>query len=159
MLKALLSAKWLIFFVLLFHLILLLTLKFTAWPEVTFWPYLMLKGWFPYHDIAIAHTPLLLVDLTIFFKLFGLGLVQLKVYTWLLILATDFLLFWVVKRVWDKKIAILALLFYVPLQIFYEGNGLWFDLALAPIALLIYYNLERKNYLWTGIWWGISVHK
>ena len=156
MLKALLSAKWLIFFVLLFHLILLLTLKFTAWPEMTFWPYLMLKGWFPYRDIAIAHTPLLLADLTIFFKIFGLGLVQLKVYTWLLILATDFLLFWVAKIVWDKKIAILAVLFYVPLQIFYEGNGLWFDLALAPLALLIYYNLERKNYLWTGIWWGIS---
>lgn len=156
MLKALLSAKWLIFFVLLLHSILLLTLKFTAWPEMTFWPYLMLKGWLPYQDIAIAHTPLLLVDLTIFFKLFGLGLVQLKVYTWLLILATDFLLFWVVKRVWDKKIAILAVLFYIPLQIFYEGNGLWFDLALAPLALAIYYNLERKNYLWTGIWWGIS---
>src|SRR3990172_10040097 len=116
MLKRLMSAKWLIFFILLFHLFLLLTLKFTAWPEMTFWPYLMLKGWFPWRDIAIAHTPLLLVDLTIFYKIFGLGLVQLKVYTWILILATDFLLFWVARRLWDKqslalrakKIALLA---------------------------------------------------
>ena len=156
MLKALLSAKWLIFFILLFHLILLLTLRFTSWPEMTFWPYLMLKGWLPWRDIAIAHTPLLLVDLSIFYKIFGLGLVQLKVYTWILILATDFLLYWVAKRLWDKKIALLSLLFYIPLQIFYEGNGLWFDLALAPLALAIYYNLEKKKYLWAGIWWGIA---
>ncbi|OGM15571.1 hypothetical protein A2V56_03425 [Candidatus Woesebacteria bacterium RBG_19FT_COMBO_42_9] len=164
MLKALIGAKRLIFFILLFHLILLLTLKFTAWPEMTFWPYLILKGWFPYRDIAIAHTPLLLVDLTIFYKIFGLGLVQLKAYTWILILATDFLLFWVARRLWDKqslalrakKIALLAVLFYIPLQIFYGGNGLWFDLALAPLALAIYYNLERKNYLWAGIWWGAA---
>lgn len=156
MFKGFLKGKRLILAALALHLFLLLTLKFTAWPEMTFWPYLILKGWFPYRDIAIAHTPLLLLDLTIFYKIFGLGLVQLKVYSWILILATDFLLFWVAKRIWDKKIAILAVLFYIPLQIFYEGNSLWFDLALAPLGLAIYYTLRKKNYLWAGIWWGVA---
>ena len=123
---------------------------------MTLWPYLITKGWLPYKDIAIAHTPLLLVDLTILYKLFGVGLWQLKIYTWLLILLTDVLLFWIVREIWNRKTAILSLLFFIPFQLFYEGNGLWFDLALAPIALIIYYFLKKKDYLWTGIFWALA---
>ena len=154
MIKGKLAAKILIISILLVHLVGLLKFKFTAWPEMTFWPYLILKGWLPYRDIAIAHTPLLLADLSIFYKIFGLGIIQLKIYTWILILGTDLLLYWVVRRLWDKKTALISLLLYIPLQIFFEGNGLWFDLALAPLALAIYYNLEKKNFFWLGIWWG-----
>ena len=105
--------------VLLFQLYLFLGTRFTAWPEMTFWPYLILKGWLPYKDIAIAHTPLLLLDLSIFYKLFGVGVLQLKLYTWILVLLTDLTLFFVVKRIWDEKKAILSLAFYVSLQFFY----------------------------------------
>jgi len=158
------KAKFFLVAILLLHVIFLLNLKFTAWPEMLFWPYLMLKGWLPYRDIAIAHTPVLLADLTIFFKIFGLGLLQLKIYTWILIISTDLLLFWITKRLWNKqslalrakKIALIALLFYIPLQLFYEGNGLWFDLALAPLALIVFYCLEKKNYLWAGIFWTVA---
>lgn len=142
--------------ILLVQLVLFFNIKFTAWPEMTFWPYLILKGWFPYKDIAIAHTPLLLVDLTIFYKLFGVGILQLKIYTWTLILLTDVLLFGIVKEIWNKRTAVLSLLFYIPIQIFYNGNGLWFDLALAPIALVIFYLLRKKNYLWAGIFWVLA---
>ena len=138
------------------HLFLLANLRFTAWPEMLFWPHLILKGWLPYRDIAIVHTPVLLFDLTIFYKIFGVGLIQLKAYTWILILITDALVFWVAKKLWGYKEAVLALLFYIPFQLFYEGNGLWFDLALAPLALLAYYSLKQKKYLWVGIWWGLA---
>uniref|UniRef100_A0A7C4TJA2 Glycosyltransferase RgtA/B/C/D-like domain-containing protein n=1 Tax=candidate division WWE3 bacterium TaxID=2053526 RepID=A0A7C4TJA2_UNCKA len=138
------------------HLFLLVNLRFTPWPEMLFWPYLILKGWLPYKDIAIVHTPALLFDLTIFYKIFGVGLIQLKAYTWILILITDALVFWVAKKLWGYKEAILALLFYIPFQLFYEGNGLWFDLALAPLALLIYFCLKQKKYLWVGICWGLA---
>jgi hypothetical protein len=141
---------------LLIHLLLLSRLKFTAWPEMTLWPYLMLKGWLPYRDIAIAHTPLLFIDLIIVYGLFGVGLWQLKIYTWLLILLTDGLLFWIIKKLWDEKVALLSLAFYIPLQLFYEGNGLWFDLALAPMALIIFYLLKKKNYIWAGISWALA---
>src|SRR3989304_5834172 len=110
------------------HFFLLIYTGFTAWPEMTFWPYLMLKGWLPYKDIAIAHTPILLGDLTIFFKIFGVGLSQLKIYTWILILGTDLLLYWVVSKLWDRKVALVSLLTYIPFQLYFEGNGLWFDL-------------------------------
>jgi hypothetical protein len=141
---------------LLFHLFLLIRLQFTAWPEMTLWPYLITKGWLPYKDIAIAHTPLLLIDLTILYKLFGVGLWQLKIYTWLLILLTDVLLFWIVREIWNRKTAMISLAFFIPFQLFYEGNGLWFDLALVPMALIIFYFIKKKDYLWVGIFWALA---
>lgn len=148
--------KWILIAFLALHLFLLFGLKFTAWPEMTLWPYLITKGWLPYKDIAIAHTPLLLVDLTILYKLFGVGLWQLKIYTWLLILLTDVLFFWVVKKIWNRKTALLSLVFFIPFQLFYEGNGLWFDLALVPIILIFFYFIKKKDYLWTGIFWALA---
>ncbi|MGB6881997.1 MAG: glycosyltransferase family 39 protein [Microgenomates group bacterium] len=141
---------------LLFHLFLIIRLQFTAWPEMTLWPYLITKGWLPYKDIAVVHTPLLFVDLTILYKLFGVGLWQLKIYTWLLILLTDVLIFYVAKEIWSKKIAICSMLLFIPLQLFYEGNGLWFDLALVPIALIIFYFVKKKEYLWAGVFWALA---
>lgn len=138
-----------------FHLFLLVQLKFTAWPEMLLWPYMMIHGLLPYKDMAIAHTPHLLVDLAIIFKIFGTGVVQLKIYTWLLVIITDVLLFWVSNKLWNRKVAIVATFSYIILQIFFDGNGLWFDLMLAPFALLTYYQLQKKNYLWVGILWAV----
>jgi len=56
------------------HIVLLLTLKFTAWPEMLLWPYLLIKGYMPYSDIAIAHTPLLILKLAIVFRLLRLNI-------------------------------------------------------------------------------------
>ena len=64
--------------ILVVHLFLLIYLKFTAWPEMTLWPYLITKGWLPYQDIAIAHTPLMIGLLAIVYKIFGVGILQLK---------------------------------------------------------------------------------
>jgi len=80
----------------------------------------------------------------------------LKLYTWILIFLVDFTLFFVVKSIWDEKKAILSLLFYIPFQFFYGGNGLWFDLALVPAVLIVFYFLKRKNYLWAGIFWMLA---
>lgn len=115
------------------------------------WPYLILQGWLPYRDIAIAHNPLMLLDLVIFFKLFGVGILQLKIYTWILIVINVFLTYFVAKSFWSKKVAFVSSLLYLILCIVYQGNGLWFDLALAPFALLLFYTLKKKDYLWVGI--------
>ena len=69
--------------------------NFTAWPEMLAWPYLILQGWLPYKDIAIAHTPLLLIILAGYFKVFTLGIFQLKVFTWILISINTLLLYFV----------------------------------------------------------------
>jgi hypothetical protein len=145
-----------ILFLLIIHLLLLVMVQFTAWPEMMLWPYLLTKGWLPYRDIAMAHNPLLVVDVAIFYKLFGAGLVQLKLYTWLLIVLTDLVLFEVARRLWNSRLAILALAFYIPLQVFYEGNGLWFDLALAPFALFLFYLIKQGKHVQVGIFWALA---
>lgn len=126
-------------------------LEFTAWPEMLAWPYLMLQGWLPYRDIAIAHNPLLLLDLLVFFKIFGIGIIQLKIYTWILIAINVYLTYFISNKFWNKKVALVSSFLYLVLCIVYQGNGLWFDLALTPFALLLYLFLKQKNYLWSGI--------
>jgi len=144
--------------ILLIHFILLINLRFTAWPEMILWPYFILKGLLPYRDIAMAHNPLLIFDLAIFYKIFGISLFNLKIYTWVLILLTDLLIYWVAKKITKReKVALLSLAFYVLWQPFFEGNGVWFDLVLAPLALLIFYFLWNKEFFWSGIFSGLAV--
>ncbi len=131
-------------------------LKFTAWPEMLAWPYLILKGWLPYRDIAIAHNPLFLLDLALFYKIFGVGVVQLKVFTWLLFALALILLFWVAKDLCGRKAAILAIIFYFPLFVFYEGNGLWFDFYMGIFAFVSFYFAQKKNFFWAVGFWGLS---
>ena len=152
------KAKFLIPLILLIHLVLLINLRFIAWPEMILWPYFVLKGLLPYRDIAIAHNPLLIFDLTIFYKLFGVTLLNLKLYTWILILLTDFVIYWVSEKLTKNKVvAVFSLLFFVLWQPYFEGNGVWFDLALAPLALLLFYLLYKKEFLWSGIFLGLAI--
>ena len=126
-------------------------INFTAWPEMLAWPYLILKGWLPYRDIAIAHNPFLIFILAIFYKIFGVGIWQIKIFTWLLISLNVYLVYFVLKKFYDKKVAYLSAIIYFLLTIVYEGNGLWFDLALVPFALLLYLFIREKKYLFAGV--------
>jgi len=147
---------WLLALVLIFHIILLIYLKFTAWPEMTLWPYLIDKGWLPYRDIAIAHTPLMLIKLAIFYKIFGTGILQLKIFTWILILFFDGIIFVVAKKLWNFKTALISLMAYGLWMTFYDGNGLWFDLFMGAIALVSFYFVQKKKYFWAGVFWALA---
>lgn len=122
-----------------------------------FWPYLMLKGWLPYRDIAIAHSPLLVVLLTAFYKLVGVGIWQQKIISWLIPILSDCLLFYFFNKLFGIKKAVLALVFYILFQVYYDGNGIWFDHALAVFSILIFYCLEKKNFFWTGLLWAVAL--
>ena len=126
-------------------------INFTAWPEMIAWPYLMLNNFLPYKDIAIAHNPLMLVVLTLFYKAFGVGVNQLIVFTLLVISLNLFLTNFVANRFWGKKVALLTLPVYLSLMFIYEGSGLWFDLTLVPFGLLLYLFLKKKKYFLSGV--------
>lgn len=132
-------------------------IEFTAWPEMLAWPYLILKGWLPYKDIAIAHTPLMLIILTLYYKIVGLGLIQLKIFTWLLLALNTYLTFWVSKKIFDRRKGIVVALIYLVLAIYYQANGLWFDLALTPFALLLYYSLLERKYILGGLFFALGI--
>ena len=138
------------------HILILVNLSFTAWPEMLAWPYFILKGWLPYRDFAMVHTPLLVLDLALFSKIFGIGAMQLKIYAWALIVLTDLTLFYVTRRLWNAKTAFLSLLFFIPLQILYDGNGIWFDYALSIWGLAALYLLLGKRYLAAGVIWALA---
>jgi hypothetical protein len=148
--------KILIIGILGIQLFFLLNLKFTAWPEMLLWPYLWIHNLFPYKDIAIAHTPLMLADLVIFFKIFGVGILQLKIFTWILILLLDGLVFYISKKLWNTKTAIVALTVNVLWLMFYDGNALWLDLYMGVFALCSFYFAKQKRWLWVGITWALA---
>lgn len=139
------------------HILFLLKTQFTAWPEMMLWPYLMANGWLPYRDIAIAHTPLLPLILSAYNSLFGFGVMQLKIFTWAVILLTDILLYWLISKKYGRTGGLYGLLFYIPLQIIYFGNGLWFESALTLLGLLLFYFLKTKKYLWLGVIFAMSL--
>jgi hypothetical protein len=141
---------------LVLHLFLLINFKFTAWPEMILWPYLWIHGILPYKDVAIVHTPLLLMKLAIFYKLFGVGILQLKIFTWTLIIFTDALFYWIVKKLWNSKVALVSLSIFILWQIFFDGNGLWFELLIVPISLLCFYFISAKKYFWAGLFWALA---
>ncbi len=150
--------NWKIFLIIILgiHLFLLVQLKFTAWPETLLWPYLIDKGWMPYKDIAIAHTPLMLAVLAVFCKIFGVGILQLKFFTWILILGIDLLVFGIVKKLWNVKSALITVSAFIFWQLFFDGNGLWFDLFMMVSVLSSYYFLKKKKYFWVGIFWVLA---
>jgi hypothetical protein len=142
--------------VLLIQLLLLYSTQFTAWPEMLLWPYLVLKGWLPYRDIAIAHNPLNLVALSGFYSVFGVGIEQLRIFTYLLIAILDVLVYVMANKLFNRRVAIFAFLLYFPLQILYEGNGLWFDLVMGIFAISSFYFIRTKRYFWAGVLWGLA---
>jgi len=145
------KSKYLFITIILFRVILLIYLKFTTWPEMILWPYLMTRGWLPYRDIAIAHTPLMLALLAIFYKIAGVGILQLKIFTWAVVLGLDILVYMVVKSLWNNKVALITLAAFAFWQLFFDGNGLWFDLFMGVFAFASYYFVQKKNYFWSGV--------
>ncbi|MBI3282627.1 glycosyltransferase family 39 protein [Candidatus Curtissbacteria bacterium] len=143
--------------ILTLHLVLLVSIRFTAWPEMLFWPYLLTKGWLPYRDIAIAHTPFLVLVLSFFYKIVGVGIRQQQIISWLVVLLSDILLFFTIRNLFNIKKALLSLFFYIFLQVYYEGNGIWFDHALAPFVILIFFLLQKKRMFLAGIFWGLAL--
>src|SRR4030043_2491420 len=142
-----------------------LKIQFIAWPEMVYEPYLMNHEFTVYKNITIAHTPLLLFILQLFFKLFRDPILSIKIFTWFLTIATGFSIFWVASRLFDKKkLAYLAWALYIFVQIYYEGNGIWFDHLVAFFSLWSFYFFYRylfyysnsKEIILSGIFLGLA---
>ena len=123
-------------------------LTFTIWPEMIFWPDLIIKGWLPYKDIAIAHNPLLILSLAGWMQVFGTQIWLIKVFTLLIALLSGVLLYRISK-------SILTVIVWIALWFMMGGLGLWFDLALVPLGLLLYLLASKRKWFLAGICWGI----
>ena len=121
------------------HILILSQLRFEVWPEMLLMPYLMKNGFQLYLDMVAPWTPGLMWILQGWFWLTGLSVWNLKFLTWLIIVITDTLIYLVASRRWGKMSGIVALTSFVLLQPLFDGNGLWFDLAVVPLLLLAFH--------------------
>lgn len=125
--------------------------RYLAWPENFVWPYLSQNGFSLYKDIFYIYPPLYFWFLTGWDKIFGISLISLQSLNYLVIAFTDILLYLAAKRkIWP-------VLIYIPLQIFFEGNGLWPDQLLAPLFLLCYLTYTSKKYFLLGLFLGLAL--
>lgn len=121
------------------HVLILTQLRFEAWPEMMLVPYLMKNGFELYRDMIVPWTPGLMWVLRGWFWLVGLNVGNLKLLTWLLIAGIDILVYLIAAKRWGKTAGIVALASFLLLQPLFDGNGLWFDLAVVPLLLLAFH--------------------
>ncbi len=134
----------------LIHLFFLVNLRFTAWPEMISFPYLVNNGFSLYQDLVHPYPPLLTIILSRVFLTFGYSVTALKILTWSFILINDTFIWLIAQRVSkSRSTAFLSVLFYVLVQPFLEGNMMWVDLGFVPFVLggLYYYlrSLGQEN--------------
>lgn len=83
----------------------------------------------------------------------SVNLVQLTI-----VLIIDSMLFYYLYKRFNFKFAVIGFVFYIPLQVFFRGNYLWFDIATIPfLAASFFYferyikNLKSKNLLFSSV--------
>src|SRR4030042_6988804 len=83
---------------LLVHLLLLINTRFTLWPEMVVYPYLVNNGFLLYRDIINPYPPFLTYFLTIFSKNVGYNPFSYQIFTWGIILLTDIVIYILSKK-------------------------------------------------------------
>ncbi len=130
--------------ILLLHLVLLINTKFTLWPEMVVYPYLLNNGFILYKDLINPYLPTLSYILSLFTKYYGYSPENFRLLTWAYILFTDILIFRIsllLSKNYYKST--LSLLFFALLSLSFYINGLWFDLIQTPLIILSIYNLYK----------------
>ncbi|MEK7536193.1 MAG: hypothetical protein AAB559_00240, partial [Patescibacteria group bacterium] len=126
------------------------------WPEMLSFPYVIDKGFIIYKDFHHVYQPLLTFILLGIYKIFGFNIVALKAFTYILIAIIDFALFSTVKKLTkNNKIAIFSLTSYILLQPVFDGNMLWYDIAVILPVLLSFY-LVQTNLFLSGLFVAIA---
>ena len=141
------SRRYPLFILIGFHLILLCLTKFTLWPEMVVYPFLLNHNFLLYKDLINPYPPLFTVFLSSFTSFFGYTPMAMRVLTYMAIVAIDILIFnFSIKLFKNRKAAICNTLFFVLFSIPFGVNGLWFDLFQTPFILAgIYYLVSAKK--------------
>lgn len=148
---------------LLLQVTLLFISRYTVWPEMILYPYLMNNGFALYKDIVNPYFPLLSNILSFYFSIFGLSIFNLKILTYIIILVTNLAIFWSSWKL-SKNLgkAFLSSFLYLVLQYTYGGNGLWFELMLSPFVILgstlIFLDSKsKKNLILSGLLLALGI--
>lgn len=120
----------------LLHVFLLINTKFTLWPEMVIYPYLINKNFLLYKDIINPYQPALSYFLALFSKFFGYGVPAFDTLTIILIVIIDISVYLVSLKLTSSRLAaFFSALFFILFSIPFQVNGLWFDLVQTPFIL------------------------
>lgn len=133
-------------FLLLFHAVLGWKLKFTAWPEMLTYPWLMNSGYRLYTDIIMPYFPMLPVLLNNIYRISGFSVFTLKIITLFVMILTDFEIYWISRKIYNKQFALISVFGFIFSQLYFDGNGLWFDLVSVPLVLLMLYLMTDDKF-------------
>lgn len=150
--------KFLFFSLLLIHLLILVKLQFTAWPEMVSYPYLLNHGFTLYKDFIHPYPSLLTFLLAQVFKIFGYQLIVLKIFGWVSILISDLFIFFILKKMLQNtNKTLMGIGVYIILQPILQGNMVWPDLFIVPFILLTFLFLLKEKYFFSGIVIGLAI--
>lgn len=133
----------------------------TAWTEMLIYPYLLNNGFSLYKDLIAPYTPLFIWFLQMTEKFLGYTPAFSLGLTIILASVNTFLVRFVSSKLWkDNTLALSSASFYALWYFYFEGNGLWFDLAQTPLILGSFYFLysylfksDKRSYLF----WSFSL--
>ncbi len=147
----------LIAFIILIHLFLLTKLIFYPYPELFIYPYLANNGLLPYKQILDQHFPGLLF---LPINLNNLGMVnEVIARHWLMgvVLVVQILIYFITKKLFNQKTALLANLLFLIWQPFLEGWVLWIDSFMPLFLLPAFYFVTKKRLFLGGLFLGGAV--
>ena len=131
----------------LIHFILLINTRFTLWPEMVVYPYLLNNNFILYRDIITNYSPIFIYALSFLNRIFGYQPLVFQNVTFLTILIIDLCIYYFAKRLFGTKEANISLIFFIALSIPFGINGLWFDLIITPFilsSLFLFVNFLKK---------------
>jgi hypothetical protein len=138
------------------HLALALSLRSTAWPEVTTPGYLWSRGWLMYRDIKLLHTPGTTGTLALGFLAFGPSTWFLRVYAAFWPLLGHFFLLCETRSLRLLARAS-ASAFFLVVFFLSEGNAVWPTVVMTAFALPIAGALSRGRMIRAGLLIGVII--
>ena len=143
--------------IILAHIFVLSKLIFFPYPELFIYPYLTNHGLIPYLNIFDQHFPGLM-----FFpiNLGNLGMTtpeMARLWQYGVVIFTQVILYFVARKFFGSKKAIIANVFFLLWQPFFEGWVLWIDSFLPIFTLLSLYFLKSKKLFWSGLLLGLAL--
>ncbi|HCM37659.1 MAG: hypothetical protein UV61_C0002G0212 [Candidatus Gottesmanbacteria bacterium GW2011_GWB1_43_11] len=119
----------------LLQILISFNLKFTAWPEMLAYPYLLKNGYRLYTDIINPYPPLLPVILMELGQWWGTTVGMLRLVTLSVILISDLSFWWLSRKYFTRFVSFILVVIFSWLQWVFDANGLWFDLVVVPFAI------------------------
>ena len=122
--------------------LLILTTKFTFWPEIVTFSWMVNKGMIPYRDFFDHHGFLMYYLLS---PLMDNGFILLKIFYLLIQSLNLFFVLLILRKASNRLGLVMGGILYVFIGYFVSENVLWYEIVITTFLLGSYYLMNREN--------------